>query len=249
MENPYDLRGKRILVAGASSDLARDLVQALASSGAALGLHYNSNDAPLRTLSGSPRVKLFQKDLSTARACTELVDGFVAWAGGIDALVQLTGNIHRAVPWAELTEEDWEFDLGANMVMPFYLAARSIHHMKDGGRIVLTSTASASHGGGSTSLAYGAAKAGVDCIVKRLARDCADKNILVNAIAPGFILTKFHTERMHRSREELAAREKMIPMKRAGTPGEVASTILFLLSEGAGYITGQVIPVSGGDFL
>jgi NAD(P)-dependent dehydrogenase (short-subunit alcohol dehydrogenase family) len=173
----------------------------------------------------------------------------VAWAGGIDALVQLTGNIHRAVPWAELTEEDWGFDLGANLVMPFFLAARAIHHMKEGGRIVLTGTASASHGGGSTSLAYGAGKAGIECITKRLARDCAGRNILVNAVAPGFILTKFHTERMGRSREELEGREKLVPLGRAGTPAEVAATILFLLSDGAGYITGQVIAVSGGDFL
>jgi 3-oxoacyl-[acyl-carrier protein] reductase len=218
-------------------------------SGPTLGLHYNTNDAPLKALPRNPKVRLFQKDLSSARACTELVDGFVDWAGGIDALVQLTGNIHRTVPWAELAEEDWRFDLGANLLMPFYLAARSIHHMGAGGRIVLTSTASASHGGGSSSLAYGVAKAGIECITRRLARDCAARKILVNAIAPGFILTKFHTERMGRSREELAAREKLIPLGRAGTPGEVAATILFLLSDGAGYITGQVIPVSGGDFL
>jgi 3-oxoacyl-[acyl-carrier protein] reductase len=247
-EDPYHLGGKRILVAGASSDLARELVRILAASGPTLGLHYHTNDAPLRPLAG-PRVKLFQADLSSARACTGLVDEFVAWAGGIDALVQLTGNIHRAVPWGELTEEDWRFDLGANLVMPFFLAARAVSHMQAGGRIVLTSTASASHGGGSTSLAYGVAKAGLECVTKRLARDCAGKQILVNAIAPGFILTKFHTDRMGRSREELAARERLIPMGRAGTPGEVAATILFLLSEGGGYITGQIIPISGGDFL
>jgi NAD(P)-dependent dehydrogenase (short-subunit alcohol dehydrogenase family) len=249
MNPASDFVGKRILVAGASSDLARDLVGTLVSSGATLGLHYHTKDAPLRPLARNEKVRLFQKDLSTARACTDLVDEFVAWSGGIDALVQLTGNIHRTVYWAGLTEEDWQFDLGMNLVMPFFLAARGIFHMKAGGRIVLTSTASAAHGGGTSSLAYGVAKAGIECVVKRLARDCAEKNILVNAIAPGFIPTKFHTDRMGRSPKELAERVKLIPMKRSGTPGDVAGTILFLLSDHASYITGQVIAISGGDFL
>ena len=113
----------------------------------------------------------------------------------------------------------------------------------------MTSTASATHGGGTTSLAYGIAKAGVECMVKGLARDCAKHNILVNAIAPGFIMTKFHTERMKRSSEQLKERIELIPLKRAGTVREIAGVILFLLSEDASYITGQVITVSGGDWL
>ena len=118
-----------------------------------------------------------------------------------------------------------------------------------GGRIVLMSTASASHGGGMTSLAYGAAKAGIECVVKGLARDCAKYNILVNAIAPGLFITKFHTEKMKRTTEQLEERTKLIPLKRAGTLEEFAGTVLFLLSDSASYITGQIIAVSGGDWL
>ena len=113
----------------------------------------------------------------------------------------------------------------------------------------MMSTVSASHGGGATSLAYGVAKAGVECVVKGLARDCAKYNILVNAIAPGFFLTKFHTEKMKRDQEQLQERAKMIPLKRAGTTEELAGTVMYLLSEGASYITCQVIAVSGGDWL
>ena len=134
--------------------------------------------------------------------------------------------------------------------MPFFLAQRAILHMKNsGGRIVMTSTVSAAHGGGSTSLAYGVAKAGVECIIKGLARDCAKYNILVNAIAPGFFLTKFHTEKMERTKEQVQERIKLIPLRRAGTTEELARTVMYLLSEGASYITGQVIAISGGDLL
>lgn len=172
------------------------------------------------------------------------------WSGGIDCLVQLSGNIKRSAHWEYLTEKDWVCDLSMNLIMPFFLAQRVIKYMKDtGGRIIFTSTASASHGGGTTSLAYGIAKAGVECMVKRLARDSAKYNILVNAIAPGFILTKFHTEKMKRSQKKLQERIKLIPLNREGTPEEVANTIMFLLSENASYITGQIIEVSGGEWL
>lgn len=119
----------------------------------------------------------------------------------------------------------------------------------NGGRILLTSTASASHGGGSVSLAYGVAKAGIECMIKGMARDCAKHNILVNAIAPGFFLTKFHTEKIKRTQEQLQERINLIPLKRAGTTVEFAGTVMYLLSESASYITGQVIAISGGDWL
>jgi len=249
MDTRYDFRGKRILVAGASSDMATELVPALAASGATLGLHYHTNRKPLEPYRDRAGIMLFSADLSTADAARNLVDAFVSWAGGIDGLVQLTGDIRRPVHWSELSEEDWRSDLWSNMVIPFSLARAAVGWMGAGGRVVLTSTASAAHGGGATSLAYGVAKAGVECIVKRLARDSAAKNIRVNAVAPGFITTKFHTARMGRTPEQLADRARLVPMQRAGTTGEVAGAFLFLLSDQAAYMTGQVITVSGGDFL
>jgi len=71
----------------------------------------------------------------------------------------------------------------------------------------------------------------------------------VNAIAPGFFLTKFHTEKMERTKEQLQERIKLIPLERAGTTEELSGTIMYLLSESASYITGQVIAISGGDWL
>lgn len=244
------LEGKKILMVGASSDLAGSLCELLSKTDSRLGFHYNTNAKSLSRYEEGEKLKKFQKDISSSSDCFQLVDDFVNWAGGIDYLIQLSGGIKKPVSWQDLTEEEWSYDLSVNMVMPFFLAQRAISYMKNsGGRIVMTSTVSAAHGGGSTSLAYGVAKAGVECVVKGLARDCAKYNILVNAIAPGFFPTKLHTEKMGRSREQLQERAKLIPLKRAGTIEEFAGTIMYLLSESASYITGQVIAISGGDWL
>jgi len=245
-----ELGNKKILLVGASSDLAGSLNETLYKTDNIVGFHYNTNEKPLLKYDEGEKVKRFQKDINSSLACFQLVDDFVAWAGGIDCLIQMSGDIKKPVDWEELTEREWSYDLSANLIMPFFLAQRAVLHMKEsGGRILMMSTVSASHGGGAMSLAYGVAKAGVECVVKGLARDCAKYNILVNAIAPGFFLTKFHTKKMKKSQEQLQERTKMIPLKRAGTTEELAGTVMYLLSEGASYITGQVIAVSGGDWL
>jgi 3-oxoacyl-[acyl-carrier protein] reductase len=245
-----DLKDKKILVVGASSDIGIDLNRELYRCGAMAGFHYHKNASALSGYKENNNIKKFQKDLITAKSCFELIDDFVNWAKGIDYLVQLSGNIRRPIHWEGLIEEDWNFDLNMNLIMPFFLAQKAITYMKrKGGRIILMSTASASYGGGSTSFAYGVAKSGIDCIVKKLAKDCAQYDILVNAIAPGFILTKFHTEKMKRTEEQIEERIKLIPLKRAGTTKEFAAAVMFLLAEGASYITGQIINVSGGDRL
>ena len=245
------LQVKKILIAGASSDLAADLIRRLSDDPAlCLGLHYDTNGAALAGYRESAHLKRLQKHLATDRDCYGLVDAFVDFAHGIDCLIQLTGNVRRPVAWEELMHEEWEHDLAATLITPFFLAQRAISHMRrTGGRIILMSTASASHGGGSSSLAYGVAKAGIECLVKGLARDCAPDNILVNAVAPGFIETKFHTRKMKKTADELRQRVQLVPMKRAGTTAEFAGAILFLLSEGAAYITGQTLTIAGGDWL
>lgn len=244
------LVNKKILIAGASSDLAAPLNAALLAAGAILGLHYFKNDKSLSAYSESPKLKKMAKDLNDGAACRALIQDFIKWAGGIDYLILLPGNIRRSVNWQELDDEDWNYDLNINLKIPFFLAQAAIPLMKDkGGRIIFMSTASASRGGGPNTLAYGVSKAGVECVTKRLAADCAPYKILVNAVAPGFFVTKFHTDRMQRSPEQLKKRIEMIPLKRSGTADEFAGTILFLLSEPASYITGQVIELSGGDWI
>ncbi|MBF0361119.1 MAG: SDR family oxidoreductase [Oligoflexia bacterium] len=242
---------KKILIIGASSDLAKELNESLYQSGAKLGLHYNSNIGPLNKFDDD-RVLKIQKDLSIQKNCHSVVDEFHDWADGIDCLVQLSGGISHANYPDELTEQDVWYDLNINLIAPFFLAQRAIYYFKKNktsGKIVMMSNAGASHGGGSKTLIYGVAKAGIERLVRGLAKDCAGSNILVNAVAPGFITSKIHTEKMNRSEQDIVDRVKMIPLKRAGTSREVSETIMFLLSESATYITGETITVSGGDWL
>lgn len=246
----------RVLLAGASGDIGRAVLRVLAEEHAVVGAHYHQNASAMSDAlaeAGGARdaaVRAFAADLSTQAACHRLVDDFVEWAGGIDALVQVTGNVTRPCGWDELTEAHWLADLNVNLSGPFFLSQRAMTHMRArGGRIVLTSTASASHGGGANSIAYGVAKAGVECLAKGLARIGAPHGILVNVVAPGFIDTQFQTKRMRRGPADIGERIALVPLKRAGTPDDVARLIAYLLSPHAGFITGECIKVSGGDWL
>lgn len=246
---------KRILITGASGDIGRETLRLFTRSEALIGAHYSSGATVLSRVvsecqSKPAQIKLFQADFNISESSQKLVHSFVDWAGGIDVLVQLSGGVSNPVPWDQLTEKEWNADLNLNLTSAFFMAQTAMKYMHEsGGKIILMSTASVMHGGGRMSMAYGVAKAGIECLTKGLAREGAPYKILVNAICPGFIDTTFHTKRMKRTTEELRRRAELVLLKRAGTPLEVAAMILFLTSRWGDFITGACIPISGGDWL
>lgn len=240
-----------VLVIGASSELSSEVLPVLIESGCNVGLHYSSNKKVLERYADRANVKLIQATIRSEADCRNIVEEYVSWAGIIDKIVIFLGNISCTCHWSEITSEQLENEYLYNAVYPFLLAKYACGFMKESnkGRILFISTASVRRGGGSTTIGYGMAKAALECATKRLARDLAADGILVNAIAPGFFDTKFNRERKKLSEEDISERIEMIPLKRGGSKTEIASCVLYMLSEGASFITGQVITVDGGDFL
>ena len=243
-----------ILVTGASGDLGKATAHRLGRLGMNLGLQYRRDGNVVRELVKEipTEAKGYRMQLDNEKNCHRLVDRFVEDFGGVDCLVQLHGDVHRVEHWSKLHEEDWLKDLKVNLVAPFFLAQRTVEHMKQRGTsgvVVMVSTASAAYSGGADSLAYGAAKCGVELVAKRLARDCASSGIRVNVLAPGYINTQFHGKTMKRSAKDRKARAKSVPLGKAGEPDDIAKYVEFLVSGGSNFVTGQVFEISGGDWL
>lgn len=242
---------ERVLIIGASSELSSEVLPTLVESGSRIGLHYSSNRKAVEKYEDRKNVKLIQSTIYGEAECKKIIEDYVNWAGGIDGIVIFLGNISATCHWKEIEVEQLENEYRYNAIFPLILAKYAQKFMRTNakGRILFISTASVKRGGGSTTIGYGMAKAALECAMKRLARDLAADGILVNAIAPGFFDTKFNRERKKLSDDDVAKRVDMIPLKRGGRKEEIASCVLYMLSEGAGFITGQIITVDGGDFL
>ena len=241
--------GTRVLITGASGGLGRSLVDMLLEGpDCIIGAHGANHRHP----SDDKRIIHLTQKFETGSDCADLVDDFAGKAGGIDALVVLSGGIHFSGHWKDMPAEDWEKDMAVNLNQPFYLARAAMAKMKgqdNGGRILLTGTESALHGGSAQSFPYAIAKRGTECMVQGLAREGAPDGILVNGLRFGFIDSGFH-ERWHgKTENDLAERVDLIPLKRGGDPDEAAALMIYLLSGWAGFVTGQMIPLTGGDWL
>ena len=239
----------RILVTGGTGGLGGALVNMLLdNSDCTIGVHGGT-----QTYQGPPTHAIaLTKQLHNADDCEDLVDSFVEKAGQIDALVVLSGGIHFSGHWKDMPAELWEKDVDVNLNHAFYLARAAMAHMSEqgtGGKILLTGTESAIHGGSSASFPYAIAKRGTECLVQGLAREGAPQNILVNGLRFGYIKSGFHQRWHNRSPEDMIERANLVPLKRGGDMQEAAALMIYLLSGWSDFITGQMIPLTGGDWL
>jgi NAD(P)-dependent dehydrogenase (short-subunit alcohol dehydrogenase family) len=247
---PQVEKNSKILIAGASGGIGNALVKLLMEGpDSIIGFHRSSSENIPKSNSSNHKLIDLKLTLSNDEKCNALVDNFTNIADGLDALVVLCGGINNSDHWKNINEDDWNEDINLNLSIPFFLARSAMEKMKTGGHIILVGTESAIHGGSPTSLAYGVAKRGIECLVQGLARDGSKHNILVNGIRLGFINSGFHERWQGKTPHEIEKRIELIPLKRGGEPKEAAAFIIYLLSGWSGFITGQMFPITGGDWL
>jgi len=249
MSKDLFLANMTALVTGASSGIGASTALALASSGADVLLHFNSNaegaEKVRRTIQQQGgTARLIQADLTTREGTRSLAH--YAATHRIDILINNAGSLLARTPVLEMTEDLWDQVLLLNFTSAFFLSQAVIPGMQQrkDGVIVNISSVAARNGGGIGALAYASAKAALSTMTKGFTREFAAGGIRVNAVSPGTITTNYH--KTFSTEEALEGVKCATPVKRIGVPEEVADVILFLCSPQARFIHGQVIEVNGG---
>jgi 3-oxoacyl-[acyl-carrier protein] reductase len=248
----YDFAGKVALVTGSSRGIGAAILEGFARAGAICVLNYfddggqNRQDAQahaekLRGLGWT--VQLIAADVRDPVQVQNLMAEVKTKAGGLDILVNNAGVL-RDRTLRKMTLEDWRTVMDTNLDGVFNCCKAAVEVLRDNGRIVnIASIAGLFPFHGQAN--YAAAKAGVIALTKVLAKEFARRGITANAIAPGVIQTSMIGDIKP---DVLEGYLRQIPIGRLGKPEDVANAVLFFASEESGYITGQVLPVTGGWF-
>ena len=245
---------KVVLVTGASRGIGAATARLAGARGYAVCVNYLASPDAARAIAGQVeeaggRAMTFQADTASEDDVERLFAAVDARFGRLTALVNNAGTTGGARLVAEVDSEMLRRVFDVNVVGCFLCAREAVRRMSTksggaGGAIVNVSSMASRIGGGGEWVHYAASKGAVDTLTVGLAREVADQGIRVNAVGPGLIDTDLHAAAGFPDRVERLA--PSVPMKRAGGPEEVAETILWLMSEAASYVTGAIVPVSGG---
>jgi len=243
-----DFTGKVVLVTGGSRGIGRACAVAFGRAGATVVLTYAGNEAAAAeaVAASGPLARSMRFDVADTAACAAAVDEVVKGAGRIDVLVNNAGVSVDGLA-VRVKDDDWDRQLDTNLKGAFALcraAARPMMKQRSGSIVNLASIVGEMGNVGQT--AYAASKAGLIGLTKSLARELASRNVRVNAVSPGFI----DTDMTAGIGPELKAKMvEAIPLGRLGTADEVARAVLFLASDAASYVTGEVLKVNGGMYM
>ncbi len=238
------MNGTVTIVTGGSQGIGRCIAEFLASKGGDIAI--------FDILDGAEVVQGIRAMGRKAEFVSVDVSDFQMVGQAVDRIVKEMGAVHNLVNNAGITidkllvrmkEEDWDKVIRVNLKSAFNCTRAVVRHMMRTGGAVVNISSIAGVMGNAGQANYGASKAGLIGFTKSVAREYGERNIRVNAIAPGFIKTKMTDVLEDKTKEEML---KAIPLGRLGEPSDIAHAVYFLLSEYGTYITGEVINVNGG---
>ena len=239
---------KLAIITGGTRGIGKQIALTFAKEGYNIAINYRTENEDLKNTKkeieeNNVKCFTFQGDVTNFKDCEQFVKQIVEECGNIDVLVNNAG-ITRDTLLMRMKEEDFKQVIDTNLIGTFNVTKNVISYMMKArsGRIInISSVVGISGNAGQTN--YSASKAGIIGFTKSLAKEVASRNITVNAVAPGFIETQMTDVLKDDIKEEIA---KKIPLKRMGTPQDVANVVKFLASNDSSYITGQVINIDGG---
>ena len=242
--------GLTALVTGSSNGIGAEAAVKFAERGAAevLVQYHNAKDQAAavceRIRAAGAKAEMFGADLSVKFG----IEAFLAELGSrrVDILVNNAGSLVKRTPFLEFTPELWDQVITLNFNSVFHVTRHVLPQMVDRGRgfVVNVSSVAARNGGGIGAIAYASSKGGLSTMTKGLAKEFAAKGIRVNGVSPGTIDTNFHKQ--FSTEQMLSNARGATPVGRLGDSAETADVILFLCSDGARYVHGQMIEVNGG---
>lgn len=242
-----NLSGQSALVTGASRGIGKAIALRLASAGAKVACIARSADKLNETVSeitaSGGTAEAFPLDVTDSAAVTKLVEDLAEKWGGLDIVVNNAG-ITKDTLIPRMTDDDWDTVIATNLrsVFLFTRAASLVMMRKRSGRIINISSVSGIMGNPGQAN-YSASKAGIIGLTRTVARELAGRKVTVNAICPGFIASEM-TDALGPMLDEVV--RTRIPAKRLGQTDEIADAVLYLASDSASYLTGQVITLDGG---
>jgi 3-oxoacyl-[acyl-carrier protein] reductase len=249
-----NLKGKRALVTGGGQGIGYAIVEHLLEAGAHVVIHYYSSEAGAFELKEKAaglgrRAEAARADLTDETAANALVSGAADLLGGLDVLINNTGELVERRFLEKVDLEFWHRVMDVNVTSMMLVTRAAMPHLIQSGQgsIVNLSSLAGRKGGHAGSLVYSAAKGAVTTWTRSLATELAPKGVRVNCVAPGLILgTRFHNT--HTTPDSAKKTVESIPLGRAGTADDVARAVVYLASEYDGFITGATLDINGGVY-
>lgn len=248
MSGLFDLSGKAALVTGSTRGIGRAIAEILIAQGARVVI--SSEDAvDTARVAGELGMPGCACDVSDDAALARLVDFALDEFGGLDIVVCNAGITGKAGSFADIDMDDYARVMAINLRSQVVLCNLALPHIANpgGGSIVLISSLSGLRGNGRIN-AYALAKAGVAQLARNLAVEWGPKDVRVNSISPGFIATELSQPLLDNT-EFMARRMAMTPLRRPGTPPEIAGAVAFLTSPAGAFVTGHNLVVDGGTII